>query len=570
MAKYNINGSITSIADNDFLSNLKSGDVVFSVADNKSYVTVIADNNNIEFKYYDAIGVTIATYEYNQGTNNYSYGNTVSVPFSELDIDSLPTIDIGDIYGNPDLVLPYLGKSFVVTNNDVGAKSIAIPQLTYGNTSNGIYIWTAYTIDGATLNMQEDDNLIVVSVLSGSVVNFKITPVSGLNLKNLPTFDADYLADNHYSVLVNYVGRALVLQMGNRECLFLPTINNIGVSSSTYIWEGNMLNPDSVDVEIIRVRALLTVEDGEATDFEIQPVESGGGGSFDDMEVEIATSDAGTDSSYAEPITGLQFKENCESGVYTTVGTIARIKNLNTGDKFRVILIGTNHDILAKSSSDGSTKAKTTWHFYDIPASCKSILGLPFNIIDWGTDRGRAYANAYLDGTNTDALTWYPSNKTGYPTAVGLHHVLHSMFESLPLTLQASIKLVSKTIHIPRAYRNIAANGGVESDACRETTVAEMLFCLSMTEAGESTSTYTAYFPEGNRYAWMTTTNNRKRYCQSNAVDYWTRSTRNGYEAVVSQLASLNSTKWGYVSYAGNLSSANTNNDLYVCPAFCI
>ena len=145
-------------------------------------------------------------------------------------------------------------------------------------------------------------------------------------------------------------------------------------------------------------------------------------------------------------------------------------------------------------------------------------LGLPFNVIDWGNNMGRAFANAYLDGTNESALTWYPSNRGGYITAIGLLNALHVIYEGLPLQLKRAIKTVRKAFNIPRKIRSIAANGGTESDSSVTGYIAQKLFHLSATESGSI-----SYGTEGTAYPYLNSNERRIRYYNGTAAYYWLR-----------------------------------------------
>lgn len=267
---------------------------------------------------------------------------------------------------------------------------------------------------------------------------------------------------------------------------------------------------------------------------------TGGGGNTDPHTVTINN----------ETISLQAFVDNCEAGLYdsTKLGSIATIKKGNT-DLFRIILIGVNHDVLAK---DGTTKAKTTWQFYDIPIK-ECYAGYPFNIIDTASGSGRTSINSYLDGTNTADMQIHPSTKGGYPTASGLAHSLQVAYEALPMILRNSIKMVQKEITIPRIGRSIVKNGGAETDTSLKTHVNEMLFHLSATEAGHK-----SFKDEGTIYAYMTSNENRKRYYKNQAFNYWTRSvSSSGYEIY-------------YVDNTGPVAMCPARFSFSVAPAFCI
>ena len=257
-----------------------------------------------------------------------------------------------------------------------------------------------------------------------------------------------------------------------------------------------------------------------------------------------------TRTSYADPISLKDFIDNCENGTYTNAGIIAKVNNLIDGHAFRLILIATEADVLAYNDT---TKAKTTWQFLDmLEHQCR--LGLPFNVIDWGSTSGRAAANAYLDGTNADALTWYPSNKGGYITAVGLLNVLHTIYEGLPIQLKRAIKTVRKAFNIPRQYRSIAATGGTESDSSTTGYIAQKLFHLSATENGSG-----SYGTEGSAYTYLNSNARRIRYYNGTAAAYWLRTP---YPST--------SSYWVRVNDDGGIGGINANDSRGVAPAFCI
>lgn len=284
------------------------------------------------------------------------------------------------------------------------------------------------------------------------------------------------------------------------------------------------------------------------------PTPSGGdldGNVTVEINEEYNVDDYASRTTYSTPISLKDFISNCESGdVYTHTGTIAKINNLIDGHAFRIILIGIEADVLAY---DDTTKTKTTWQFLDMPEhQCR--LGLPFNVIDWGSTSGRAAANAYLEGTNSDALTWYPSNKGGYITATGLLNVLHTIYEGLPIQLKRAIKTIRKAFNIPRQYRSIAANGGTESDSSGTGYIAQKLFHLSATESGSA-----SYGTEGSAYAYLNSNARRIRFYGGNAAYYWLRTPHPSY-----------SYGWVGVNNDGSFYNYSTNISGGVAPAFCI
>lgn len=258
-------------------------------------------------------------------------------------------------------------------------------------------------------------------------------------------------------------------------------------------------------------------------------------------------------STWSEPISLQQFISNCEAGNVYAVGTQAKIINCFRDNKdYRFILIGTNIDILA---SDDTTKVKTTWQFLDMPVH-NVRLGLPFNIIDWGSNIGRAFASAYLDGTNSSPIRWYASNKSGYTSAIELLNVLHVIYEGLPTLFKQAIKTVRKAFTIPRQDRFIAQNGGTETDTSASRYIAQKLFHLSATEMGSSDYQHPT---EGTTYSYLNTNEKRIRYYNGIAEKYWLRT-----------VSLIDSQRWYYTYNTGHIINANVDYDCAVAPAFCI
>jgi len=259
-------------------------------------------------------------------------------------------------------------------------------------------------------------------------------------------------------------------------------------------------------------------------------------------------------TNYAAPISLAEFISNCENGIYTNPGIIAKINNLIDKRAFRILLIGIDSDVLAY---DDTTTAKTTWQFLDMPEhQCE--LGLPFNIIDLGARGSHDITNAYLDGTNESALTWYPSNKGGYITAVGLLNVLHTIYEGLPIQLKRAIKTVRKAFNIPRQTRSIAANGSAENDSSGTGYIAQKLFHLSATE-----NSITAYGTEGTAYTYLNSDARRIRYYKNTIPStYWLRT-----------VPSTDSNLWVLVYHNGTrdgVAANDTATNAGVAPGFCI
>ena len=300
-----------------------------------------------------------------------------------------------------------------------------------------------------------------------------------------------------------------------------------------------------------------------------------------------------------------QWITNCEAGVYdsTYLGVKATITNLIDKKSFRVRLIGINHDTLA---SDLTTKAKTTWQFYDMPMK-QVPLGLPFDFNAVGDGAATALAASalqdYLDG-NDPYL--YPSNKHGYHSAVNLLACLDVIMSSLPLELQRAIKTVDKDCFVPFIcytddYSDIEPFSTATyvkyegADGLTYTKMQCKLFHLSACEVGiihnpndasdpfplrqelmewdDDEGDYVGtgeYVPlEGTKYEYFNETyaytseanDDRRRPCKFNGEDwyYWLRTP---YLEI--------SFYWAYVNYYGGVSNINTLRYGGVAPAFCI
>lgn len=240
-----------------------------------------------------------------------------------------------------------------------------------------------------------------------------------------------------------------------------------------------------------------------------------------------------------------QFIDNCENGVYKSadVGTIATVSGLMGGIDGRIILIGVEHDVLSK---DNTTKAKTTWQYYDCPMKdCQ--LGLQFNIFDLDGTSGVNKINSFLEGTS---MNWLPSNKHGYSSAVSLINSLTVCFNCMPNVLKEHIKLVTKGTITRRATRSSTAG-----DNAYEEKSSSLLFHLSGKELDNNDSEN-----EGTTYAYFDSNLSRERYFGETIVDYWTRSS-GSYQ---------NSDKWKKVSYVGDVRTDTTASSIAIAPAFCI
>ena len=282
-----------------------------------------------------------------------------------------------------------------------------------------------------------------------------------------------------------------------------------------------------------------------------------GGSSIDsDVTVEIE-SDYNNDSyvsrtNYAEPISLQEFCDNCENGLYTNAGTIAKINNLLNNKAFRLILIGNNHEVLAY---DDTTQAKTTWQFLDMPEH-NVRLGLSLNVLDWTTGSGRAYLKEYLDGTNTGTMELRPSNMDGLIAAQGLLEVSHVIFEELPDTLKRHIKTVRRYYYRKRNYMSVAASGGAETNNSQMCQLACNIFHLAGTDLGTSGQSGEG---SGSLYPYFNSPYRRIRFYNNNSSTWWTASPYTS-----------NSSYWYRVGYGGIDGYNDTHGGHGVAPAFCL
>lgn len=290
---------------------------------------------------------------------------------------------------------------------------------------------------------------------------------------------------------------------------------------------------------------------------------SAGGGSTPDSDVtvEIESNYSSTDytnrTSYATAISLQEFIANCEAGnVYTNAGIIAKVNNMISGKAFRIILIGTNHEVLAY---DDTTQAKTTWQFLDMPEH-NVRLGLPINLLDWDAGSGRTYLNQYLDGSNSAAMNLRPSNMGGLIEAAGLLESAHSIYDELPQTLQRHIKTVRRYYYRKRNYMSVAAstegNPGAETNNGQMCDMACNVFHLAGTDLGTSGQSGEG---SGSLYTYLNTSAARIRFYNGTASSWWNASPDTS-----------NSNRWYDVNSSGGSSTSNAGSSSGVAPAFCI
>ena len=279
------------------------------------------------------------------------------------------------------------------------------------------------------------------------------------------------------------------------------------------------------------------------------------GGIDQDVTVEIETTnsdDYANRTNYADPISLNQFIANCEAGNVYTEGTIAKVNNLLNNKAFRLLLIGTNHEVLAY---DDTTQAKTTWQFLDMPEH-NVRLGLPFNLLDWTSGSGKQYLNEYLNGINSSSMDLYPSNMDGLISAQGLLEACHTIFEELPDTLKRHIKTVRRYYQRKRNYMSVGANGGSESNSGQKCQLACNVFHLAGTDLGTSGPSGEG---SGSAYSYFNSSARRIRFYNGTATSWWNASPYTG-----------GASSWCFIGYDGGSDYGNTNIAGGVAPAFCI
>ena len=274
-----------------------------------------------------------------------------------------------------------------------------------------------------------------------------------------------------------------------------------------------------------------------------------------DVLVEIETTasdDYANRTNYATAISLAEWISNCEAGNVYTEGTIARISNLIGRTTFRLLLIGTNHEVLAYNDT---TQAKTTWQFLDIPQH-NVRLGLPFNLLDWVSGSGRQYLMEYLNGINASTMTLYPSNMDGLISAQGMLESCHTIFESLPDTLKRHIKTVRRYYYRKRNYMSVGANGGTETNSGVMCQLACNVFHLAGTDLGTSGQSGEG---SGSQYTYFNANARKIRFYNGTATSWWNASPNTSY-----------SSSWCVISNGGGYHNSYTDDAQGVAPAFCI
>ena len=329
-------------------------------------------------------------------------------------------------------------------------------------------------------------------------------------------------------------------------------ISSIGEDELIILTDKQVPIPQTTDEgKVIKVNASGNYELGTA----------GGSTPDSDVTVEIESNYSSTDfanrTNYATAISLQEWIANCEAGnVYTNAGIIAKVNNLISGKAFRLILIGTNHEVLAY---DDTTQAKTTWQFLDMPEH-NVRLGLPINVLDMGETDSRAQLNAFLDGTNASSITVRPTNMDGLISAQGLLQVNETIYDELPETLQRHIKIVRRYYYRKRNTMTIAAstegNPGAETNSGQMCQLAQNVFHLAGTDLGTSGQSSEG---SGSQYSYFNSSAQRVRYYNGTAASWWDASPHTS-----------NSDYWYSISTIGTDNSNHTTNGNAVAPAFCI
>ena len=329
-------------------------------------------------------------------------------------------------------------------------------------------------------------------------------------------------------------------------------LSNIGENELIITTDKNVPVPTTNDEgKVIKVNASGEYELGTA----------GGSTPDSDVTVEIendyTSTSYATRTNYATAISLQEFIANCEAGnVYTNAGIIAKVNNMISGKAFRIILIGTNHEVLAY---DDTTQAKTTWQFLDMPEH-NVRLGLPINLLDMGSSDSRAKLNEYLDGTNASSFDIYPSNMDGLISAQGLLQANMTIYEELPETLKRHIKTVRRYYYRKRNYMSVGAstegNPGSQSNSGQMCQLAQNVFHLAGTDLGTSGQSGEG---SGSKYNYFSGSANRIRFYNGTASGWWTASPGTSISSF-----------WCYVFSIGSDGSNNTYTNCGVAPAFCI
>lgn len=432
-------------------------------------------------------------------------------------------------------------------------------------------------IERVLSELSGEDKAILLNYINGR--NADNTAAISYSLKNMTEIVALTAGVTpityRYSSRIHW--RGYILKTENYRC-FLTFKTGIDlVDADLYdVSSGNLIHKDTVSADTIR--ALLR-EDAYVDVTEASTL--GGGGDDDDVTVEIENTYTSTSynsrTDYEDPISLKDFIANCEDGVYTHPGTIAKISNLINGKTFRIILIGVSEDHLVYNYSNASSdNAKTTWQFLDVPTVAIG-LGLPFNIFDWVTGNGsRTSISSYVNGTNASSIAMYASNMDGLPSAGGLLQACQAVFNGLPDMLKKHIKVVRRKYYCPRYKYTVAAEGGTETPEGKIFNMVTNVFLLSDTDLnmGDSTSPtgegcggYYSYFNSGNSY---TNQQRRIRFTDAygsgtNATLWWTASPHKSV-----------SYRWHSIYTNGNLEpdgvskGAQVTEERAIAPAFCI
>ena len=404
-----------------------------------------------------------------------------------------------------------------------------------------------------------------VEVTGGAAIDTKGFDVLELSSTSGTLTDSEYaLAQSNQCVIKvstqyfyrEFVAATLISYKAFPRNASYGTVTNeyIEITKSTKAWT---LHQDIA----VKVNPTLDGTEDEIEGIEVSgkkyKAKSGGGGSIDsDVQVYIESNYSSDDyanrTNYADPISLQEFITNCEAGnVYTNPGIIARITNLLSETTLRIILVGTNADVLAYNDTE---VAKTTWQFLDMPEH-NVRLGLPFNVLDWVQGSGRTYLKQYLEGTNESAMQLYPSNMDGLISAQGLLQVCHVVFEELPDTLKRHIKTVRRYYYRRRNYMEVAANGGSETNNGQMCQLACNVFHLSRYDlfgSGEADG-------KGSQYPYFNSNARRIRFYNGSATSWWNASPNTNYCYY-----------WYFVNSDGSIYNDYSYFAYGVAPAFCI
>ena len=416
--------------------------------------------------------------------------------------------------------------------------------------------WVYNSTDVTELGADGTVEVVELTGLSGTLSDSDYTKITNANTV-IKLGTQTYYKEFDASTLITYQAFSRVGGTAH------PLYEFIEVTKADKTWELKVQNIIEVNPTVPEGTTPTSMTGLKVGD-EYFEVQSGGGGSTPDADVtvEIESNYSSTDyanrTSYATAISLQEFIANCEAGnVYTNAGIIAKINNLISGKAFRVILIGTNHEVLAY---DDTTQAKTTWQFLDMPEH-NVRLGLPINLLDMGSTDSRAKLNEFLDASNSSSITVYPSNMDGLISAQGLLQANMTIYEELPETLKRHIKTVRRYYYRKRNTFTIAASGegapGSQSNSGQMCQLAQNVFHLAGTDLGTSGQSGEG---SGSVYTYLNTgAANRIRFYNGTAASYWNASP-----------FTSGSFNWYSIDHYGIYDNYITYSSNGVAPAFCI